>query len=221
MLVKLPSNEDIQRLREAVYSLCEHTADMRYADVNRSIEEIIIQIDSLRNPDTACATTDHSSVNVENSSNEKVAINRADLMRGVCEETKGISSNSNCKKSDKNIQNKIANYSIGGRLRKRKGISGLENIKNTCFMNCILQCLFKTVELADYFLTNNYEKNLKPKKENAEKVEFARSFANLLKQFWNGKNKFLTPIELKNKFRSKNKYFFNDEHQDADEFFFC
>ena len=61
---------------------------MRYADVNRSIEEIIIQIDSLQNPYTACATTDHSSVNVENSSDEKVAINRADLIRGVCEETK-------------------------------------------------------------------------------------------------------------------------------------
>ena len=87
-------------------------------------------------------------------------------------------------------------------------------------MNCILQCLFKTVELADYFLTNNYEKNLKPKKENAEKVEFARSFANLLKQFWNGKNNFLTPIELTNKFRRKNKYLFNGEHQDADEFLF-
>ena len=71
MLVKLPLNEDIQRLREAVHSLCEHTADMRYTDVNHSIEEIVMQIDSLQNPDTACAITDHSSVSVENSIDEK------------------------------------------------------------------------------------------------------------------------------------------------------
>ena len=30
----------------------------------------------------------------------------------------------------------------------------------------------------------------------------------------------LIPIELKNKLRSKNKYLFNGEQQDADEFFF-
>ena len=130
--------------------------------------------DSLQNPDTACAMTDNSSVDVENSSDEKASINKADLMRGVFEETR---SNSNGKSSNNNVRNKITNDSIGGRLRKRKGVSGLKNLKNTCLINCYYQFLFKTVELAYYFLTNNYEKNLKPKKENSDKVEFARSFA--------------------------------------------
>ena len=120
------------------------------------------------------------------------------------------------KSSNKNIQNNITNYSIRG--RPKKGVCGLKNLKNTCFMNCIYQCLFKTVELADYFLTNKYENDLKPIKKKSNKVEFARSFADLFEQFWNGKNSVLIPSVLLERFKDKNNVLFNDNQEDAEEF---
>ena len=34
----------------------------------------------------------------------------------------------------------------------RPGMSGLDNLGNTCFMNCVLQILANSRELRDYFL---------------------------------------------------------------------
>ncbi len=36
------------------------------------------------------------------------------------------------------------------------GLAGLNNLGNTCFMNSALQCLSNTVQLTNYFLSNEY-----------------------------------------------------------------
>lgn len=36
------------------------------------------------------------------------------------------------------------------------GIIGMINIGNSCYMNCVMQCLSHTLEMTDIFLTNDY-----------------------------------------------------------------
>lgn len=75
----------------------------------------------------------------------------------------------------------------------RKGLSGLVNLGNKCYMNSIIQCLSNTLKLTDYFISNSFNKELLENNLNKKnEIQFVLSYSNLMYNIWDS-NKLIKP----------------------------
>ncbi len=86
---------------------------------------------------------------------------------------------------------------LGAGTYSVKGITGLNNLGNTCYMNSSVQCVANTKILAEYFNKNCHLYELNRSNPLGMKGHIAKRFGDLVRDMWSSDMRTIAPIKLR------------------------
>jgi ubiquitin C-terminal hydrolase len=103
-------------------------------------------------------------------------------------------------------------------VRSKKGLVGLQNLGNTCFMNTALQCMSNCYELTQYFLQDYFKNHINYDNPIGTGGILAKAYANFLKNVWYGDSSLFSPWNFKRAIATFQSMFSGYQQHDTQEF---
>ncbi|KAF8374173.1 hypothetical protein PRIPAC_80602 [Pristionchus pacificus] len=93
------------------------------------------------------------------------------------------------------FDNKDENWSANPRYKR--GVCGLSNLGNTCFMASAVQCLSNVPEITEYFLSDQYQPDINEANPLGTEGHLAKVYGALMKSMWSGIQESIVPRNFK------------------------
>mmetsp|Transcript_17960 Transcript_17960/g.28371 ORF Transcript_17960/g.28371 Transcript_17960/m.28371 type:complete len:1182 (+) Transcript_17960:107-3652(+) len=101
---------------------------------------------------------------------------------------------------------------------EQRGVVGLRNLGNTCFMSSCIQCLAQAPQLTNYFLNGEYQHHINVDNPLGWGGKVAKAWAALLKDIFSGQYRVIAPRDFKNAIGGVAPRFLGYAQQDSQEF---